>query len=152
MIRPILATLFLIGCSLPRPMYMVSTFPEIGGSLTFPPTNVMLMTGSGGIQESTDFLFKGIRYVVAVDGEHQVSYIHSDDPRFVTPEGLTVASTLEQVLATGAKTPLKEPGWAYFTRLESGWSAAFCLPGQGDSATGAPPTASTKVAFFFRRR
>jgi len=90
----------------------------------------------------------GVAYSVAVDDDNRLIFISTDDPRFQTPEGLSVDSTLEQVLATGARQPIAEKGWAFHTRLPSGWSAAFV---SGPGKTDLEPRPTSKVAWFFKR-
>ena len=90
----------------------------------------------------------GVLYRVAVDKEARVSYVETFDRAFRTPEGLAVGSTLEDVLATGAEPPWGEPGWAYHTKLPSGWSAAFVA---GRERTDGPLEPASRVVWFFRR-
>jgi len=68
---------------------------------------------------------EGIRFEVGVNRHDCVDYIATFDATFSTPEGISPGSTLDDVLATGAKAPWNEWGWAAHTELASGWSVAF---------------------------
>jgi hypothetical protein len=67
----------------------------------------------------------GIPFQVAVDDAQKVTYVATEDPRFRTPEGVCVGMSVEQVMKIGAAAPLLEKGWAFHTKLKSGWSASF---------------------------
>lgn len=113
-----------------------------------PSGSDLLLAASAQMWPFREMSIGGVTYRVAVNGKHLVAYLATSDPNFRSPEGLSVGSTLEQVLATGAQAPGAEPGWAYHTKLPSGWSAAFI---SGPGLTVAPLQADAKVSWFFKR-
>ena len=142
--RPlVLPTLLFFGCSSP------SVVPGLGAHLTLPSGSNYLLVSSAQLWPHQEMEFSGIKYDIATNDKSQVAYISTSDPNFHTPEGLFVGSTLEQVLTAGAKTPWREPGWAYHTPLPSGWSAAFV---SGRGMTDSPLLPTSKVAWFFKRK
>jgi hypothetical protein len=122
--------------------------PALGDPLVLPQNSNYTMAASGQLWPYQTISVNGINFDVAANGEHQVAYVATGDANFRTPEGLSVESTLEQVLATGAQAPLAETGWAYHTALPSGWCVAFV---SGAGITEAPLQASSKVSWFFKR-
>lgn len=91
----------------------------------------------------------GFRIRVAVNDRAEVAYVATADATFGTRDGISVGSTLAQVRKAGASEPVVEAGWAYITRLPSGWWAAFV---SGEGLTNAPLTPQSKVAWLFKRR
>jgi hypothetical protein len=123
----------------PRPGEKISGYPKW--------KNVLTMTASGGIQQSYE-VRHGVHYTVATDSAKVIEYVSTSDPAFRTPEGLAAGDTLEKVLAAAKSEVVREPGWAFYVRLPSGWSAAFV---QGQSMTEGELPASAGVCFFFKR-
>jgi hypothetical protein len=64
-----------------------------------------------------------IEFTVA--GHGKVQFVETRDPRFLTPEGIHVGSTLNDVRAVGGSQIRSEPGWRFFSTLPSGWNVAF---------------------------
>jgi len=91
----------------------------------------------------------GFKMRVAVNDRAEVAYVATADPTFGTREGIAVGSTLAEVRRAGAEAPVAETGWAWVTRLPSGWWAAFV---SGEGLTNAPLTPQSKVAWLFKRR
>jgi len=133
-----------LGCAGAR----LETLPSLGDRFPLPKSAHYLMTASAQLWPYKTVRIEGIGYDIASDRKGHVAYIGTSDKAFKTPEGLSVESTLTQVLATGAEAPWPEPGWAYHTKLPSGWSAAFVV---GPEMTGGPLRPDSKVAFFFQR-
>jgi len=79
-----------------------------------------------------EVLADGVRFFVAsVDGR-KVAYVKTSDSHFITPEGLKVGSSLEDVRGAGGSAVVAEAGWAFFSELPSGWRAMFAgLPDHG---------------------
>ena len=134
----------LLGCAQPV------TVPEVGDTFPISRGAVEMMTASADAWPYQQITVSGLSYGVAVNKQSgKVAYVDIRDPKFKTPEGLSVGSTLEQVLATGAKAPWGEPGWAYHTQLPSGWSAAFVV---GRGMADGPLQPTSKVSWFFKRK
>ena len=131
---------------------LLASLPNLGDTFQIPNDHppMIVMIGSSQLSYHQQIIVSSISYGVAVDDQcGKVIYISTGDTKFKTPEGLSVNSTLNQVVATGAKTPWPEPGWAYHTELPSGWSAAFFV---GSYATGEPLQPTSKVSWFFKRK
>ena len=139
----VLSILLALGCSSP------SSVPELGDRLVLPSGSDLLLVASSQTWPHKEFKVSGITYDIASDDKNLVAYVSTQDPSFRTPEGLGVGSTLEQTLATGAKSPWAEPGWAFHTRLPSGWSAAFV---SGRGMTDSPLQPNSKISWFFKRK
>jgi hypothetical protein len=139
----VLVAILVVGCA------SDASIPDLGEKLDLPPNSELLVVAAAQMMPHQEMFLAGIKFEVAANEKHRIAYISTHDPKFRTPEGLTVGSTLAQVLAVGAKTPMAEAGWAYHTQLPSGWSAAFIsLPG----LTNAPLQPDSKVSWFFKRQ
>ena len=121
--------------------------PALGDPFPIPEGSNRLMVASAQTWPYQEARVQGILYDVASDTEGRVAYIGTSDPAFKTPEGLSIRSTLAEVMATGAEPPWREPGWADHTKLSSGWNAAFI---RGFDRDGRLKPQAT-VAFFFQR-
>jgi hypothetical protein len=130
--------------------------PDLGQPFPCVPTGLMMIK-SAQFSPTCKVVYNRIPFDVAGDfGWDQtvplgarVVYVAVDDPRFQTREGIHVGSSLADVLKTGAMTPKPEPGWAFHTRLDSGWNAAFVV---GPELTGEPLPADSRVAWMFKRK
>lgn len=96
--------------------------------------------------------YAGVQFKLAVDPDEMLVYIATEDPNFRTPEGLGINATLQEVLAAGGQAVTNEEGFHRFSKLPSGWYAAF--PNSPPNDFGLPtfdaPT-ELKVTAFFRR-
>lgn len=92
-------------------------------------------------------------FEIATDDRHCIRFLSTNDPRFVTPEGISPGSSLEDVSNAGAESPWNEPGWAAHTELPSGWSAGFKMPNvvPYDNIHFGMPTAQSRVDWVFKR-
>ena len=87
----------------------------------------------------------GITYLFAEDLEHKVSYIAVNDRAFRSPEGISIGSSLAEVGSAGAEPGWYETGWAYHSKLPSGWHAAVLW------LRDEPPPADSRVGWLFKR-
>ena len=89
----------------------------------------------------------GIEYDIAADGGLRRVYIYTIDRNFSTPEGLTLDSTLQELLAiTDGKAEQQQRDVMYpsfILSLRSGWSAVF-----SDDRSGPPQPDSKPIAFY----
>lgn len=108
------------------------------------------MTASGGMKPAFYTEFKGIRFDVAVASfkSNIISYISTTDTAFKTKEDVMVGDTFEDVLKKAKGEVVKEQGWAFWVRLNSGWNAAF-MENLLTEDEAPPPDA--KVSFLFKR-
>jgi len=127
--------------------------PKIGDRVEIKERAKMLMISSGQMSPSTEVRYGQIAYSIAVDGSDRVIFVSSSSPAFVTPEGLSIESTLEQVLLASGSEVMEERGWGHYVRLPSGWCAGFFV-WRDDTPGGsgfAAPDASSRVNAFFQR-
>jgi hypothetical protein len=92
--------------------------------------------------------------VASVDGR-KVAYVKTSDSHFITPEGLKVGSSLDEVRRAGGSAVVAEAGWAFFSDLPSGWRAMFSgLPDHGAPRPDGlvPNVAGSTVVAFTRGR
>ena len=106
------------------------------------------LVGAAQLLPSCEVTEGGITFLVAADTDAMVRYVSVSDPRFFTPEGITVGSWLGEVLAAGGMQPQAEPGWAFHSELPSGWAAAFV---NGPTMTEQPLPRKAQVRWLFRR-
>jgi hypothetical protein len=111
------------------------------------PTQLFLIAASQ-MSPGCEAVIDESRFYFAANQGGTVAFISTRDPRFFTPEGVSVGSTLKEVLGAGGNEVIAEPGWGFYSRLPSGWAARFSgVPG----VSGAPPnTNSTAVEVFLR--
>ena len=94
-----------------------------------------------------DVTVNGVLFTVASIDKRCISYISTSDPAFVTPEGIGVGSTLEELKRQYGPIS-EETGWAYFYVLPSGWCASFPI----SPLTGIrEPSGNAKVSWLFKR-
>jgi len=139
-------SLFLIGavgCT------QLSTVPKPGDKYTLPKKSSLLMVGPDNVLPYGTSKVGQVSFDIAINQEDIVIYVGTSDPKFRTPEGLSINSTLEEVRAAGATQPEVEAGWAYHTKLPSGWYVAFVV---GSGRTDGPPQPQSRVSWFFKRR
>ena len=123
--------------------------PEIGMKLPFKRRSTsLLMTGSGGLEPAYEVEHEGSEFTVCAYEDRLIHHVSTNDPRFRTPEGIAVGVSLKEVLELSKGKLVREPGWAFFVSLKSGWNAAFV---QGESMTEGELSPDAKVRFLFKR-
>jgi hypothetical protein len=139
--------IILSGCAIPN------TAPNIGDRHEIQKPGLSVMSASAQTYPYEDVYFSGIKYGVGVNNSGRIAYLCTSDPNFKTPEGISVQSTLEEVLKAGAAPPWYEPGWAHHTKLPSGWSVAFTPFSSQDGRIVEIKNlrAGSKVAWIFKR-
>jgi hypothetical protein len=115
----------------------------------------LVLTASSQVWPGYKVMRDGVSYVIGVSTENRrIRYISTQDPKFKTPENLTVASTLADALKHSSSGLRYETGWAYKVQLKSGWVAAFSfLAWDNDRAefVEQAPSSSSVVSWYFRR-
>jgi hypothetical protein len=89
-----------------------------------------------------EFTAEKIRYLGVVQDKCFV-FISTNDPKFHTPEGVSIFTTLQQLPRT-TTTVHMVTGWAQVCRLPSGWNCAFYF-----SETLKP---TSHVAYFYKNK
>jgi hypothetical protein len=111
-------------------------------------TGTLLMISSGSLEKCYEWSSSGARFQVAADASGTVVYLCTKDPSFRTPKGVRVGMPLNQALPLATDGLKKEPGWAYYVTLPSGWCAAFV---HGQSMTEDDLPQASPVVWLFRR-
>ena len=144
----ILLVLLFTGCNPPNAL------PNLGDRYKIRKTTEHLMVASAQTWPYEKATFDGVMFQVATNNQGKVAYLATDDPAFKTQDGISISSTLEDVLKAGATPTWYEPGWAHHTKLPSGWSVAFnAFEFQdGRIVEVKKPTARSKVAWLFKRK
>ncbi len=108
----------------------------------------MEMVSSGVMADIYTVYMDELKYSAGVDKRNSVIYISTQDDKFRTSEGLGMGADLQDVLDHSTVGLVKEAGWAYYVKLESGWNAAFIV---GTTMTEEDPPLEAKVSWFFKR-
>jgi hypothetical protein len=123
--------------------------PELGMKLPFNRRlTTLLMTGSARLEPAYDVEHHGLEFTVCPYRDMLIHYVSTNDPRFITSEGIAVGESLKRVLEISKGELITESGWAFYVSLKSGWSAAFV---QGESMTEGELLPDAKVNFLFKR-
>ena len=123
--------------------------PALGSRLPFPVNPEHLeMTAAASLDPACLISVGNVVFTVAVSPEGIVKYVATTDASFNTPEGVHVGSLVAQVRSAGASDPLPELGWGFYTRLPSGWHAAFA---NGKSLSEPPLPSNAAVTWLFKR-
>jgi hypothetical protein len=123
--------------------------PRIGDKISgYPKSKYRLMIRSAQTDPAYEVSYQGIEFLVTANDDKRISAISTRDARFKTPEGIGVGDTLEQVLKVSQNQLSREPGWAFYVYLKSGWYAAFA---QGESMTEGELAPTAQVKWLFQR-
>ena len=147
----ILTMLFiLVASALSLGQPLLNRDPKLGDPFPCEPWQVreQLLIASAQTAAACDVTLDGLTFIVARDAHSRIIYVAVSDPRYQTVEGIHPGSSLADVLKTGAREPLPELGWAFHTRLTSGWNAAFV---NGPEMTRKPLPRHSKVLWLFKR-
>ena len=126
--------------------------PDLGDQYQIRTPGKALSISSNNFSPYEEAEFEGIEFEVAAD-DGKVVYLATRDPRFKTEEGISVDSTLQEVLNAGADLPVEERGWGFYTKLKSGWCVGFDFLAEenGRLVESGPPKKETKVSWIFKR-
>lgn len=111
--------------------------------------SVHLMVSPGSFEMSYEIIEEGIVYNVCLGEKGRLTFASIRDSAFITDGNIRVGTTFKEIKDRFGDSIRKEPGWAYYQKLPSGWAAAFCT---GSSCTGSLPAGKDKVSFFFKRK
>jgi hypothetical protein len=112
-------------------------------------SNAMIMAESAQFWPEFKLTCGGVPFDLGVDEGGVIRYVSTTDTRFATPEGVHVGSDYRSAMAAaGGQAAVREPGWAYYVDLPSGWRAAFVT---GPSMTDGAVTAESPVRWLFQR-
>jgi len=89
----------------------------------------------------------GVAFGLGVGGDGLISYVSTNDPSFITPEGARVGMTLQEMPPSVERRVQRSAGWIFYIRLPSGWRVAFL--DDGSLPNGAVLPANARVAEIF---
>jgi hypothetical protein len=106
-----------------------------------------IMTGPSQLWPRWVTRVDGIEYELGVDDSGYVKYIQALDTAFVTPEGLSVRNTLEDVRDFTEEEIVCYRGWLCYVRLPSGWKAVISELALDPESW---PPSEIRIQFFFK--
>lgn len=113
------------------------------------PTGVSLLTSHSNFAPTYEITIDGIMYTIAINEQKKIIYIDTIDPNFKTEEGFCMKTTFKEIFATTNQIK-KEPGWAFYIPLKSGWNAAFKI--SRSESESKPQDNDTAICFFKRQK
>jgi hypothetical protein len=108
----------------------------------------MTMTSSGQVSPSSKLILNGIAFDVVLR-DKDTTYTATTQKNFITPEGFSVGMQFSELPQEMRNNLIKEPGWAYYYKLQSNWCLGFC---EGVSCTDNYPNSDSKIKWIFKRR
>jgi hypothetical protein len=106
------------------------------------------MTGASQLSPSLLVRLQDTVFTVAVSAHGRVSYIGTSAPSFSTPEGVRVGTPYSAVRTLATSESICELGWGCYSRLPSGWHAAFPF---SDAVNGQTLPNHAAVRWLFKR-
>ena len=89
-------------------------------------SDLRLMTGPSQFDLSFDAEVDGIRYSIAFNKKHIVTFVATTDTAFASPEGIKVGTPMTETFKiSGIDSVDRLAGFAYYVPLKSGWNAGF---------------------------
>src|SRR5471030_1217772 len=86
--------------------------PQLGSRMPCRAEGQQLVIASAQMSPACTTRSHDIEFTVA--GRREIEFVETRDPRFLTPEGIHVGSTLNDVRAAGGSQLRPEPGWRFF--------------------------------------
>ena len=103
----------------------------------------VILISSAQLAKAYKIKFEGLEFSIGSDNDDKIVYVGTYDTNFSTPEHISVNSSLSELLAVSNDSLINEPGWAWYSRLPSGWLACFGYLEK--------PAASDNVQFLCKR-
>ena len=151
----VIASAIVLACTAPPAVpaeqspLPVSALPDLGSP--FPPAQGsahLEMTGPSQLSPSRLVRLQDSVFTVAVSTHGHVSFIATSAPSFSTPEGVRVGTPYSAVRTLVGSEPICELGWGCYSRLPSGWHAAFPF---SDAVNGQTLPSNAVVRWLFKR-
>jgi hypothetical protein len=108
----------------------------------------MILVSSGQVSPSSKLILNGIAFDVVLR-DKDTTYTATTQKNFITPEGFSVGMQFSELPQEMRNNLIKEPGWAYYYKLQSNWCLGFC---EGVSCTDNYPNSDSKIKWIFKRR
>jgi hypothetical protein len=90
-----------------------------------PPDTIQFAISSAQFARGCNAIYSNMKFFVATIDRSHISYISTRDSLFRTPEGIHIGSNLKDVMQAGGNDIIEETGWAYYSRLPSGWRVKY---------------------------
>lgn len=140
------------GASDDREIIILNELPKLNSylddSIRQASNNIGRVISSGQISPSTKIKYDGIIFDIAWDLDNRVNDIMTTDPNFSTTDGVKINMTLKELKNLQDIKIVKEPGWAYYAVLNSGWGVAFSVD---KTMTGRELLDSDRIQWIFKR-
>ena len=113
------------ACAPPKTMLHPSKFPSLNDPFILPKDPSHHLIDHGGYVLGGNCSMGNIDWTIGVNDVNKIIYFETLDNNFETPEGLSMRSTLKDVIKKGGTPPKLEFGSVYKSCLPSGWYVAF---------------------------
>ena len=120
-----LLLVLLTACAPPKVALHPSKFPNLDDAFTLPKDPSHYLIDHGRYVLGSNCTMGNINWTVGVNDNNKIIYFETMDTNFETPEGLSMKSTLKEIIKKGGTTPTLEFGSVYKSRLPSGWYVGF---------------------------
>jgi len=84
-----------------------------------------LLVNSAQIYPSNCIVVESSKFGIAVGNDNKIIYIMTTDPKYETPENVTMENTLEGLINRFGDNLHAQPGYGWIYNLPSGWNACF---------------------------
>lgn len=106
-----------------------------------------MLVNSGTLSNKCfDSISNVIKYSVCFYDDDKYKFIVTNDNKFITLDSVSVGMKYGEVILISKNNLIKEPGFAYYFPLKSGWFAAFNL----DAKTNCQTITKDYSVFYFR--
>ena len=152
----ILLACTLLGAQIAKPqvIHTSSPIPKIGDPIPCHPVDsIVYPIASAQLSGGCEAIYGSITFFLATTDGSTISYISTGDSLFSTPDGVKVGVSYKRVRLLGGSRIIEETGWAYYSRLPSGWCAKYSgFPGGAttDSTYEFAPCDSVVCEVFLR--
>jgi hypothetical protein len=117
-----------------------------------PADSIQWIIASAQTAQGCEINRDGVRFFVATIDHKRISYISTEDGNFVSPEGIHVGNSRDDVLKAKGTEMIAELGWAYYSKLPSGWCVRYAgMPGVDSLGGQTLHRDSTVVGFFMKQ-
>ena len=106
-----------------------------------------IMTSPGQLRRYCLFDSGAANWDLGVSEAGRITYVSTKDPRFHTPEEISVGMRYSNVRKRCGRAAYAIRGFAWVVSTSSGWQVAFV---RGRGSTGKPLLNSTRVSFIYR--
>lgn len=142
-----LIIILFISCSNNLTINKIKIGMKINKEIAKSPTGISLLTSHSNFAPTYEITLNGILYTIAINDQKEIIYLDTIDPDFKTEEGFNMKTTFKEIFAKTNQVK-KEPDWAFYIPLKSGWNAAFKI--SRSESESKPQDNDTAICFFKR--